>query len=837
MLQKRSLYFLILVLCFVGNLVGGVLHFEHADILYPNGYYNTAILVGNIFEKIRPEVIELVGNDPGRITIVLKEKGTVSNGYTMPFPHKTIVIYMWPPEGWYHFQLPLEDWYTYVLIHEFSHMCHLTYQDELEKLITNLMGIPFYPQLFSGLVEGVSVFNESAFSKSSGRLNNPFFSQGLFYYSLQNFPSFNYKEIEPDDDFRNGLLYYNFTAGFYEYLVETYGLEKVKEFFRESSKPFGGIILTFEGYKDFYEKVFGKTLEKIYMDWISSLTKLEYNRDDLFYRAENTRFYKIDFYKKNLVILSKDYGPSTSYTELIKESLKFINLNGSKTLEIPLRNVVDVKYDGEKIYALCKALVFDRYENVLWDVVKKKIVAKGNISCFGVHNGRIYTVTYNTKTMKSKIAGPNFEYTFDGFIRYIDVTENFVAFLTLDNKLIVIDMRTGNPLLIIDNGKMKGPYVRFWKNGVTFIQIEDNYTLPYYYDLKSKKLYKLAEKTLLSDFVILNNDLYYIGYAPSGKTGGMGIYRKSLEIQPETIFSAKKHSFDIKERKYGVSNEIMFRLKKFLIPTVRIPLFFDDKFSMLLGFSNVENDTHLFLLPSIGQGEKFSQHVGFITTKENFTAAGWISCPNWDYRLELSLVLGEISLSPSSRMHFIFDLSIGSTNTILSDISLKTGLNDLAFGFDIESYIFNSPFSLRTFLSSSTDDVFGMFSPNSFYLLGRMRISFGKDSSFSAKYRFKLDLRDYNLDLSIASTLFQCQMEFPSGLVRNIGNTLGMFSNSYDGFILYDHGFLETYMNKFKFYLMGGVYVCFPREEKLFSGFYIGVSTSPHGFSPILIVR
>ncbi|KAF2957821.1 hypothetical protein AS159_05300 [Thermotoga sp. Ku-13t] len=192
-----------------------------ADVVYLEGHFENAVLTGNIFETIRSKVIELIGNDPERITIVLKDRGTISNCYTMPFFHKTIVIYLWPPESWIYFRLPLENWYAYVLIHEFSHMFHLTYQDEIGKTVTKLTGIPLYPQPFSDLMEGVTLFNESSFSASSGRLNNPFFSDGLFYYSLSNFPSPGYRKIAPDDDYRNGLLYYNFTAGFYSYLVET----------------------------------------------------------------------------------------------------------------------------------------------------------------------------------------------------------------------------------------------------------------------------------------------------------------------------------------------------------------------------------------------------------------------------------------------------------------------------------------------------------------------------------------------------------------------------------------------------------------------------------------
>ncbi|MBP7304222.1 MAG: hypothetical protein KA938_05635, partial [Fervidobacterium sp.] len=393
------------------TIFGGVLHFDHADILYPEGYYENAVLVGNIFETIRPNVINLVGNDPGRITIALQDKGSISNGFTQPLLHRTIVIYLWPPESWISFQLPLENWYTYLLVHEFTHMCHLTYQDDFAKVASVILGFPYLPQLDSQLVEGITVFDESYFSSASGRLNNPFFSTGLYYYALQNFPSFNYKEIMPSDDYRGGLLYYNFTAGFYKYLVDTYGLEKVKKFLHDTSVTIEDISEFWnlsaaqqETYSDQYEKIFGKPFDEIYTDWIFSVAKVDYRQGDLIYKARDTYLNKIDAYRSNLTLLSQKYGPVSSYIGTTIDALTSIDSDGKEKSALPL-SALDVKYDDSGIYALCKTTVLGKTVNQLWDVTRNRAIATGYISAFGVYKGNLYLSAYDTQSMKSIVKG------------------------------------------------------------------------------------------------------------------------------------------------------------------------------------------------------------------------------------------------------------------------------------------------------------------------------------------------------------------------------------------------------------------------------------------------
>lgn len=865
------------------TIFGGVLHFDHADILYPEGYYENAVLVGNIFETIRPNVINLVGNDPGRITIALQDKGSISNGFTQPLLHRTIVIYLWPPESWISFQLPLENWYTYLLVHEFTHMCHLTYQDDFAKVASVILGFPYLPQLDSQLVEGITVFDESYFSSASGRLNNPFFSTGLYYYALQNFPSFNYKEIMPSDDYRGGLLYYNFTAGFYKYLVDTYGLEKVKDFLRETSvtvedmsKLWDLSAVQQETYSDKYEKVFGKPFDEIYTDWIFSLTKLDYKQGDLIYKSRDTYLNKIDAYKSNFTLLSQKYGPVSSYIGTTIDALTFIDSEGKEKSSVPL-TALDVKYDDSGIYALCKTNILGKTVNQLWDVTRNRAIAAGYISAFGIYKGNLYLSAYDTQSMKTIVKGPDFDFQYDGFIRYMDVSENYLAFLTMDNKVIIIDKQSKNIVAMFDNPTMKGPYVKFWKDGVTFIQVEGEYTIPYYYDLKEQKFYRLAEKSLMNDFVIVDDYLYYTSYIPYGKTGGMGVYKQKVQMVPvilSTPENTKTFTWDTQQKKFTSGNELAFRISTFVKPVTWIPYYSvvtdDDSIthdmSIIFTFANPENDTFLILTPVVSINENtngfsfngFGQYVSFITAQDLYNLSASYFYPTNDYSFNLVTALSTFPFSYNSQLQGLMTANLRSSesynlDTLFNIVGIASApaiyTKNLGVGFGISTNAFSLPTYIRSLLMLSSDDFEELFSLNSAYSFTSLLIGLGTDNSFAGQFSTQLsDPSNYGYDFSTAFTLFKDQAELFDGsiLFKNSGNTLGLATleissdqESYKVHTLYDHFFLETYLSGVKTYLKIGGLINIPGffgldNSGFYGTFYIGVGTSPNGLPDLI---
>ncbi|MCX7653945.1 MAG: hypothetical protein N2Z58_04620 [Fervidobacterium sp.] len=845
----------------------GVLHFEHADIVYPEGYLDIAVKIGNIFESVRSDVINLIGYDPGRITIILQDKGTISNGYTQVLLHKSIVLYVWPPEGYTYFHLPLEDWYTYLIIHEFTHMCHLSYQDELAKFISLITGLPYLPQLSSPFIEGTTVFAESSFSLSSGRLNNPFFSNGLYYYSLPNFPSFSYKEIVPYDDYRGGLLYYNFTAGFYKYLVDTYGLEKMKKFIAKTSETVPLILNPDKEVVDPYEFAFGKKFDELYTDWIMYLTKLDYSQGKLIYQLRNSYIMRVDSVGRDLSILRQSFGAATSYVGSFENGVLFIDdLNLKVVKDLPL-NANDVRYDGGKIYALVPSLSFDKYENKIWDVTRNKLVASGYITSFGVKNGQIYVSYYDTKKLKSKIKQINgeFEYTFDGYIRAMDVSNDYIVFLTIDNKIVVLD-KNANEVAFIKDRNMKGPFVKIDGKRILFSRVEGNYVIPYYYNLDNNKFYKLASKTLLSDFTIHKDELYYVSYVPYGKTGGMGIYKQKIELEELDKLPNESpiSNISIKQHNYEKGDELAFRFGTFLRPVTWAPMYTSQvqenesiihNLYIIFTFSNVENDTFVALTPILDVYQStpnsfdftilgFRQFVGFVTLKDFWGLSASYIYPTNDYSLLGELTLGSFDISPSTSVYLRSGINFKSSKDYTLDnvFSLIGGLDvpyidskTVSFGILTFTNLFSRPVRIANWIVSSNDKFDQLLTPNSFYTQNSLLFALNNDTSFLALTTTKLsDLSKTQYDVSLALTLFKDSAELFGGqvLLKNSGVTLGLANpGNIHGF--YSQFFIETYLGSFKLYPSIGVFLqmmdLYGFQPPNFNGIiYFGIGSSPH---------
>ncbi len=884
MSKMVSIFFITVLFISSISSFAGVLHFEHADVVYPEGYFDIAVLVGNVFETIRKPIVDMIGNDPGRISIVLQDKGTVSNGYTNPLFHRTIVLYVWPPESWIHFYLPLEDWYTYLIIHEFTHMCHLTYQDEFSKIITVLTGVPFYPQMNSQYTEGPTVFAESSFSLASGRLNNPFMSNALYYYSLPNFPSFAYKEIMPKDDYRGGLLYYNFTAGFYKYLVETYGLDKMRKFFELTTRLSSlKAILNFE-LSDPYKEVFGKNFSEIYTDWIMSLTKLRYRFDKLVYKQENASFMKIDYVGRpeaggKLALMVESFGAVTSYLGTTFSDVVFVDPKSGKPTGSKPVSAIDLKFDGDTLYALVKSSQLGYVENQVWNLTKNSLLSRGNISAFAVRNGKIYYAVFDSRRVKTlikeKVDSPQSIFEYEGYVRYMDLAEEFLALLTSDNKIILIDPEKGSEIERIDDPNMKGPYVKTWQNGVLFSRVEGDYIIPYYFDLKERKFYRLATETVLMDFTILGEDIYYVSYVPYGLTGGMGVYTTKVSLEPYEVLPSpvKSYRFDLSEKPFTKGDELPFRLAKFVTPVTWAPMYLPQSsedeesalhtFFVIFTFANIESDVFLVLTPIVDILQPniaefsflfsgYRQFVGFLTSKDWWALSASYLYPSNNYSLQLAVEFPNIQFGHHTKLYPLLTASFKSSekynfDTIFSLVGNfqlpAVSSKNVGFGLGLQSNVFGKPVSASVFLLTSADDYAKLFGVDSYFVSGNFSMPLSTDVSFAGI--FDLNLKDASkvfYDTSLAFTLFKDKAELLGGnvLIKNSGVTVGLANfkmKEFDELIngLYSHFFVEMYIQGFKLYPSLGVIFPMKELEGANGLFYVGINTSPHAL-PITLL-
>ncbi len=245
----------------------------HFIVFYKPGYEIQAWKALQVLEHFKPSVEKLTGNStPPFTAVVIQDMGTYSNGLTDPVD-RIIQLFTYPSSS---LELPAENWWMDVGVHEYTHMCHLNHVSGLPGLITRWVGNSADPnlELPDWIDEGFAVYSESRPSPYSGRLNDGFFDTYLLASARENrFPSLmkaTYTPLEYPDD-----VVYEAGGGFHKYLALTYGEEKFSGFY----SSYGGNLLSYLSpvfpclsLDPAAEKAFGgKTIPELWQDWRKSL--------------------------------------------------------------------------------------------------------------------------------------------------------------------------------------------------------------------------------------------------------------------------------------------------------------------------------------------------------------------------------------------------------------------------------------------------------------------------------------------------------------------------------------------------------------------------------------
>ena len=162
-------------------------------VLYPEGFEAQAQRMANTFETIREPEARTIGTLPKKISVILQNQSTVSNGFVSMMPRRS-EFYAMPSQD-YNFQ-GNNDWLTMLASHEYRHMAQ--YQHATRGFtkffryalgFNALAGLSYVaaPQWFW---EGDAVATETAFT-SSGRGRIPNFDL-LLRTNLQEGRTFNY---------------------------------------------------------------------------------------------------------------------------------------------------------------------------------------------------------------------------------------------------------------------------------------------------------------------------------------------------------------------------------------------------------------------------------------------------------------------------------------------------------------------------------------------------------------------------------------------------------------------------------------------------------------------
>jgi hypothetical protein len=197
----------------------------------PEGEKEAAEVI-KILEYHRSRLESLLGNSLKRTPVVLEDLGAFTNGIADPV-FNSIHLFPYPPStGILSFA---ENWWSQVGIHEYTHMLHLTTAGGTPAFFTSIFGNLAAPNLLAPLwlTEGIAVYAESRFSEYSGRLNEGAFSAYMAARTGEyRFPSIVEATFEPAS-YPGGRGAYLFGAQFIDYLLRTYGEDKLARFINQ----------------------------------------------------------------------------------------------------------------------------------------------------------------------------------------------------------------------------------------------------------------------------------------------------------------------------------------------------------------------------------------------------------------------------------------------------------------------------------------------------------------------------------------------------------------------------------------------------------------------------
>jgi hypothetical protein len=165
----------------------------HFNVLFPEGFDLQAQRMASTLERIRSAESRSMGREPRRISIILQNQSSVSNGFVSMFPRRS-EFYTMPPQD-YNFT-GSNDWLNLLASHEYRHVVQYRHATRgFNKALFYLFGAPTLAGMAHAAApdwfwEGDAVVAETAFTPS-GRGKIPHFSL-LFKTNLLEGRTFNY---------------------------------------------------------------------------------------------------------------------------------------------------------------------------------------------------------------------------------------------------------------------------------------------------------------------------------------------------------------------------------------------------------------------------------------------------------------------------------------------------------------------------------------------------------------------------------------------------------------------------------------------------------------------
>lgn len=210
----------------------------HFRIFYPSGHETTALETGKILESQVAATTTIFGSSIDALPVVIDPFSHAGNGYVTIFPYR--IEYNTAPVKGMILNPKSGSWLEAMLPHELVHAAHINAIPEtsIPKLVSLFSPDAARSMHFTtpaGVLEGLAVHHESNVVPGySGRLNYPYFRQQYNGWGV-------WSSIMPAGATWPMDRHYIGGALFTDYLIDTYGQEKVKKLVRaQAAWPFFG---------------------------------------------------------------------------------------------------------------------------------------------------------------------------------------------------------------------------------------------------------------------------------------------------------------------------------------------------------------------------------------------------------------------------------------------------------------------------------------------------------------------------------------------------------------------------------------------------------------------
>ena len=240
---------------------------EHFVFNFLEQHQEMAQRAATVSETQWPILTKRLGWTPkGKVQVVLTDDYDVSNGWAHVEPWNQMRLFLSPPDGGTTLEA-YDDWFNLLITHELTHVIHIDMARGVPGAIRKVLGrhTLTFPHAYQPgfLIEGLAVYTETDHDLGLGRGQSKGYDMQMRMEVVNSIDDLNQVAIT----LRDWPLgkHYLYGAYYYQFLTDTYGEEKLREYLALYSRNL--VPLNFFFLNPDARKVFGKDYEALWGDF------------------------------------------------------------------------------------------------------------------------------------------------------------------------------------------------------------------------------------------------------------------------------------------------------------------------------------------------------------------------------------------------------------------------------------------------------------------------------------------------------------------------------------------------------------------------------------------